>query len=99
MKNPKICEQVLHPIFALDHADPTYAENVAAKGLPAPGAAAGVIVFTAEDAKRSKDKPCILVREETSADDIGGMYVAEGILTGRGGMTSHAGCRRWPAGG
>ena len=50
----------------------------------------GVIVFTAEEAKRSKDKPCILVREETSADDIGGMYVAEGILTGRGGMTSHA---------
>jgi|TARA_B100000003_G_scaffold201167_1_gene208921 pyruvate,orthophosphate dikinase len=89
--NPKILEQVLHPIFALDHADRTYTENVVAKGLPAsPGAAVGVIVFTAEDAKRSKDKPCILVREETSADDIGGMYVAEGILTGRGGMTSHA---------
>ena len=89
--NPKILEQVLHPIFALDHADRTYAENVVAKGLPAsPGAAVGVIVFTAEEAKRSKDKPCILVREETSADDIGGMYVAEGILTGRGGMTSHA---------
>ena len=89
--NPKILEQVLHPIFALDHADRTYTENVVAKGLPAsPGAAVGVIVFTAEDAKRSKDKPYILVREETSADDIGGMYVAEGILTGRGGMTSHA---------
>jgi len=61
--------------------------------LPAsPGAAVGQIVFTAEDAEawHAQGKPCILVRTETSPEDVGGMHAAVGILTARGGMTSHA---------
>src|SRR5207302_6218751 len=63
-----------------------------AKGLPAsPGAAVGTIVFTADDAvEKSKTAPVVLVRKETVPDDIHGMEVAKGILTSRGGMTSHA---------
>ena len=64
-----------------------------AKGLPAsPGAASGHVVFTADDAVRSSDrgKPVVLVRRETVPDDIHGMFVAQGILTATGGMTSHA---------
>ena len=64
-----------------------------AKGLPAsPGAAVGQVVFTAEEAEawHSQGKTVILVRTETSPDDVGGMHAAEGILTARGGMTSHA---------
>lgn len=67
--------------------------NVAARGLPAsPGAAVGKIVFNAEDAKEwaHKGEKVVLVRLETSPDDIEGMHVAQGILTARGGMTSHA---------
>jgi pyruvate,orthophosphate dikinase len=66
---------------------------VVAKGLPAsPGAAVGQVVFTAEEAEawHSQGKTVILVRTETSPDDVGGMHAAEGILTARGGMTSHA---------
>ena len=91
--NAQSLEQVLHPVFLLDAASPDYSSKIVASGLPAsPGAAVGRIVFSSKEAKeyKSQGKPCILVREETSADDIGGMYAAEGILTARGGMTSHA---------
>jgi pyruvate,orthophosphate dikinase len=88
--DPKQLDQLLHPAFdskALKAADPI------AKGLPAsPGAAAGRIYFTAQDAKAAGDRGerVILVRMETSPEDIEGMVAAQGILTGRGGMTSHA---------
>lgn len=88
--DPKQLDQLLHPTF-----DPK-AEKTAkelGKGLPAsPGAAKGQVVFSAENAEKwAKDgKKVILVRTETSPEDIGGMNVAAGILTGRGGMTSHA---------
>jgi pyruvate,orthophosphate dikinase len=81
-------DQLLHPVF-----DPKAPKKVITKGLAAsPGAAAGQVVFTAEEAVEwSKDgKKVILVRLETSPDDIHGMDVASGILTARGGMTSHA---------
>ena len=89
--DPKQLDQLLHPMFdvqTLDNATPV------AKGLPAsPGAAAGQVYFTAEAAKEAKDKRkerVILVRQETSPEDIEGMAAARGILTVRGGMTSHA---------
>jgi len=85
---PSQLDQLLHPTF-----DPKAAKEVIAKGLPAsPGAAAGRVVFTAEDAENwaKRGEKVILVRIETSPEDIGGMAVAEGILTARGGMTSHA---------
>ncbi|AMP20624.1 pyruvate, phosphate dikinase [endosymbiont 'TC1' of Trimyema compressum] len=89
--DPKQLDQLLHPMFdvkVLDNATPV------AKGLPAsPGAAAGQVYFTAEAAKEAKDKRderVILVRQETSPEDIEGMAAARGILTVRGGMTSHA---------
>ena len=84
---PDQLNQLLHPI--LDESKPL---KVIAKGLPAsPGAAVGRIVFTAEDAvEKGKHHPVILVRAETVPDDIHGMEVAAGILTSRGGMTSHA---------
>ena len=88
--DPKQLDVLLHPAFepnALKAAKPI------AKGLPAsPGAATGHIYFTAEaaaEAAKNGDK-IILVRQETSPEDIEGMYAAEGILTSRGGMTSHA---------
>jgi len=87
---PKQLDQLLHPMFdeaALKKAKPI------AKGLPAsPGAACGMVYFTAEDAVKAaqEGKKVILVRNETSPEDIEGMYVAQGILTARGGMTSHA---------
>ncbi|MCM1116689.1 MAG: pyruvate, phosphate dikinase [Pseudoflavonifractor sp.] len=87
---PQKLDELLHPVFdksALKRA------NVAAKGLPAsPGAAAGQIVFSAEDAEAwaDKKKKVVLVRIETSPEDLRGMAVAQGILTMRGGMTSHA---------
>ena len=62
-------------------------------GLPAsPGAATGKVVFNAEDAEKlaAKKEKVILVRKETSPEDIGGMHVSKGVLTTRGGMTSHA---------
>ena len=82
--------QLLAPIF-----DPEAWSRipVATRGLPAsPGAASGQVVFTAEDAVRwtGKGKRVVLVRKETVPDDIHGMYVAEGVLTATGGMTSHA---------
>lgn len=83
-------DELLHPVFdkeALQHA------KVIAKGLPAsPGAATGKIVFFADDAEEwaEKRKRVILVRIETSPEDLRGMTVAQGILTARGGMTSHA---------
>jgi pyruvate,orthophosphate dikinase len=81
-------DQLLHPTF-----DPKAEKNVVAKGLPAsPGAATGRIVFHADDAEEwaARGEQVILVRIETSPEDIGGMNVAQGILTSRGGMTSHA---------
>ena len=87
---PKQLDQLLHPMFdeaALKKAKPI------AKGLPAsPGAACGMVYFTAEDAVKAaqEGKKVILVRNETSPEDIEGMYVAQGILTARGGMTSDA---------
>lgn len=86
---PSQLDQLLHPII-----DPKADFNVVAKGLPAsPGAGAGRVVFTAADAVRwadEMDEEVILVREETCPDDIHGMEVSKGILTARGGMTSHA---------
>jgi len=83
-------DQLLHPIF--DPRARAKAE-VVAKGLPAsPGAAAGAVVFTADDAVAwaQKGKKVMLVRQETVPDDIHGMSVAQGIVTATGGMTSHA---------
>ncbi len=84
---PEQLNQLLHPV--LDESKPL---NVVATGLPAsPGAAVGRIVFTADEAvKQGVSGPVILVRAETVPDDIHGMEVAAGILTSRGGMTSHA---------
>jgi len=85
---PDHIEQMLHRGI-----DPNEQLNVIAKGLPAsPGAAVGGIVFSANDAIAAKEAKMkvILVRAETSPEDVGGMIAAEGILTARGGMTSHA---------
>ena len=86
--NPNELDQLLHPTF-----DPKAKKDVVAVGLPAsPGAATGKVVFNAEDAEKlaAKKEKVILVRKETSPEDIGGMHVSRGILTTRGGMTSHA---------
>jgi pyruvate,orthophosphate dikinase len=86
--DPDQIDQLLHPTI-----DPKAQVTVVAKGLPAsPGAAVGKVVFSAEDAEKaaSKGEKVILVRTETSPEDIGGMHAAQGILTARGGMTSHA---------
>ncbi|KAA0241906.1 MAG: pyruvate, phosphate dikinase [Candidatus Brocadia sp. AMX2] len=87
--NPNELDQLLHPTF-----DPKAKKEIIAAGLPAsPGAATGKVVFSAEDAEKwtlEKKEKVILVRKETSPEDIGGMHVAKGILTTRGGMTSHA---------
>ncbi len=84
---PASLDQLLHPII-----DPKAKVEVIAKGLPAsPGAASGKVVFTADEAvKLAKKDKVILVRPETTPDDIHGMDAAQGILTARGGMTSHA---------
>lgn len=87
---PRHVEQLLHPQF---EKQSEYAEAVLGTGLPAsPGAAVGRVVFTADDAEAWNDRgeSVILVRVETSPEDIGGMDAAKGILTSRGGMTSHA---------
>ncbi|KAF4314837.1 hypothetical protein G195_011415 [Phytophthora kernoviae 00238/432] len=87
---PRHLDQLLHPSFADDKA---YQKDVMCSGLPAsPGAAVGKIVFTASDAEAwfARGEKVMLVREETSPEDVGGMHAAEGILTSRGGMTSHA---------
>jgi pyruvate,orthophosphate dikinase len=85
---PRSLQQLLHP-----QTDPDAPRDGIAKGLAAsPGAAAGRIVFTstAAQASAARDEPCILVRTETSPEDIRGMHSAKGVLTERGGMTSHA---------
>lgn len=86
--DPSQLDQLLHPTL-----DPKAKTKVIAKGLPAsPGAGVGKVVFNAEDAEKmaSQGEKVILVRCETSPEDIGGMNAAQGILTARGGMTSHA---------
>ncbi|TES92304.1 MAG: pyruvate, phosphate dikinase [Desulfobacteraceae bacterium] len=86
--DPEQLDQLLHPTF-----DPEADKDVITTGLPAsPGAATGRIVFHADDAEEwaERGENTILVRIETSPEDIGGMNVAEGILTALGGMTSHA---------
>lgn len=86
--DPHQLDQLLHPTI-----DPKAKVTVIAKGLPAsPGAAVGKVVFTADDAEKAAEAglKVILVRTETSPEDIGGMNAAQGILTARGGMTSHA---------
>ncbi len=85
---PSQLDQLLHKTI-----DPKAKLDVIAKGLPAsPGAAVGKVVFNAEDAEEwaKRGEKVVLVRTETSPEDIGGMDAAEGILTARGGMTSHA---------
>ena len=85
---PGQLDQLLHPTF-----DPEAERQVLAVGLPAsPGAASGKVVFLAEEAEEeaAKGERVLLVRLETSPEDIGGMDAAQGILTARGGMTSHA---------
>jgi len=84
--DPMSLDQLLHPTL-----DPKAEKKIIAKGLPAsPGAASGIVVFSAEEAERRSVEKTILVRLETSPEDIHGMHAAVGILTGRGGMTSHA---------
>lgn len=86
--DPQSLEQLLHPVL-----DPKASKKVLTKGLPAsPGAVSGKIVFTADDAEEmaKAGEAVILVRQETSPEDIHGMHAARGILTSRGGMTSHA---------
>jgi pyruvate,orthophosphate dikinase len=85
---PASLDQLLHPTL-----DPKAQRKVIAKGLPAsPGAASGKVVFSADEAERQAraGEKVILVRRETSPEDIHGMHAAEGILTSTGGMTSHA---------
>ena len=86
--DPSALDQLLHP-----RLDPDAPRHVLTKGLPAsPGAASGVVVFNADEAEIRADKgeAVILARTETSPEDIHGMHAAKGILTARGGMTSHA---------
>ncbi|HOI06456.1 MAG TPA: pyruvate, phosphate dikinase, partial [Deltaproteobacteria bacterium] len=86
--SPDQIDQLLHP-----QIDPKAKDKPVSKGLPAsPGAAVGKVVFSAEDAEEwaAKKEKVILVRLETSPEDIHGMNVAQGVLTARGGMTSHA---------
>jgi pyruvate,orthophosphate dikinase len=86
--DPAALDQLLHPTI-----DPNAERKILGSGLPAsPGAASGEIVFNSDDAEAAKKngRKVILVRVETSPEDIHGMHAAEGILTTRGGMTSHA---------
>ncbi|ADM08593.1 pyruvate phosphate dikinase [Parvularcula bermudensis HTCC2503] len=86
--NPAALDQLLHPSL-----DPKATRDLLTKGLPAsPGAASGKVVFTADEAERlaNDGQKVILVRTETSPEDIHGMHAAVGIVTARGGMTSHA---------
>ena len=86
--DPNTLDTLLHPSL-----DDKVEKKIIAKGLPAsPGAASGKVVFTADEAERMKNQneDTILVRVETSPEDIHGMHAAKGILTARGGMTSHA---------
>ena len=86
--DPASLDQLLHPTL-----DPKAKVKMIAKGLPAsPGAASGIVVFSSAEAERRSENgdKVILVRVETSPEDIKGMHVSQGILTARGGMTSHA---------
>ena len=86
--DPAGLDQLLHPTL-----DPKAVREILGRGLPAsPGAASGRVVFSADEAEAwaGRNEKVILVRIETSPEDIGGMHVAQGILTSRGGMTSHA---------
>ena len=86
--DPASLEQLLHPTL-----DPAAERVIITRGLPAsPGAACGQVAFSADEAETlaGQDVPVILVRHETSPEDIHGMHAAKGILTARGGMTSHA---------
>ncbi|MDP3895527.1 MAG: pyruvate, phosphate dikinase [Mesorhizobium sp.] len=86
--DPASLDQLLHPTI-----DPSAERHIVGSGLPAsPGAATGEIVFSSDDAEEARQagRKVILVRVETSPEDIHGMHAAEGILTTRGGMTSHA---------
>ncbi len=86
--DPQSLDQLLHPTL-----DPKARKNIVTKGLPAsPGAASGKVVFTSEEAEKqaAAGVNVILCRQETSPEDISGMHAAQGILTSRGGMTSHA---------
>lgn len=86
--DPASLDQLLHPTL-----DPKAKVQIIAKGLPAsPGAASGIVVFSSSEAERRSENgdKVILVRVETSPEDIKGMHVSQGILTARGGMTSHA---------
>ena len=85
---PDNIDQLLHPMI-----DPSATVEVIAKGLPAsPGAASGKVVFNSDDAilEAESGNSVVLVRRVTSPEDVGGMHISEGILTSRGGMTSHA---------
>ena len=85
---PKALDQLLHPTL-----DPKAKKTLLTKGLPAsPGGATGIVIFTSDEAVEQKDRgvKTILARVETSPEDILGMVAAQGILTSRGGMTSHA---------
>ena len=86
--DPLMLDQFLHPTL-----DPTEAHDIFVSGLAAsPGAVSGQVVFDAADALqlKTRHRPCILVRGETSPEDIQGMHAAEGVLTARGGLLSHA---------
>src|SRR5665213_1431672 len=86
--DPASLDQLLHP-----RLDPKATKIILAKGLPAsPGAASGIVVFSADEAeaRTARGEAVILVRTETSPEDIHGMHAAKGTLTTRGGMTSHA---------
>ncbi len=90
--DPAQLDQLLHPMID-PKIDPKTLVMIVQKGLPAsPGAAVGKVVFTADEAEEwaGRGEKVILVRPETSPEDIGGMHAAQGILTARGGMTSHA---------
>ncbi|RYD50237.1 MAG: pyruvate, phosphate dikinase, partial [Sphingomonadales bacterium] len=84
--DPQALDQLLHPTL-----DPKAPRDVLTKGLPAsPGAASGIAVFDSDTAEKRSSEGVILIRTETSPEDIHGMHAAKGILTARGGMTSHA---------
>ena len=85
--DPESLDQLLHPTL-----DPQAKTQVITKGLPAsPGAASGIAVFSSSDAEKYSEKESIiLIRNETSPEDIKGMHISQGVLTARGGMTSHA---------
>jgi pyruvate,orthophosphate dikinase len=93
MVRPEHLNQLLHPQFKESTSSKAYKGSVLSSGLPAsPGAAVGKIVFTSEkaEAESAAGQDCILVRDDTSPEDVGGMWSSKGVLTARGGMTSHA---------